>query len=80
MNLLKNYLVHNFIGHPTMAALSLIGLDQFGDMVHDATIPEGDLPTVVGGTVIEYGGGEIRILVDRDTEVYPTGRVEVRKP
>jgi len=41
--LYKNWTVHNLIAHPLMEILHIISfgkLEAFGNMVHDATIPE----------------------------------------
>jgi hypothetical protein len=34
-----NYTIHNFIAHPIMEILHLIGLSELGDKVHDKTLP-----------------------------------------
>ena len=34
-----NYTIHNLIAHPLMEILHLVGLTEWGDKVHDATLP-----------------------------------------
>jgi hypothetical protein len=34
------YTFHNIIGHPLMEILNLCGMEHFGTMVHDITLPE----------------------------------------
>jgi len=34
-----NFTIHNFIAHPIMEILHLIGLSELGDKVHDKTLP-----------------------------------------
>lgn len=34
-----SYTIHNVIAHPLMEILHLVGLSQWGDKVHDATLP-----------------------------------------
>lgn len=34
-----NYTIHNFIAHPLMEILHLVGLTELGNKVHDATLP-----------------------------------------
>ena len=39
----KNWTVHNLLAHPLMEILYLISfgkLEDFGNMIHDATVPE----------------------------------------
>jgi hypothetical protein len=41
----RAWLVHNFVGHPAMQLLALLGLPRLGLFVHDVTVP-----VVRGGT------------------------------
>jgi hypothetical protein len=52
-----NFTVHNFIAHPLMEILHLVGLTEWGNKVHDATLPireEDDEPlTAIEAVVLE---------------------------
>ena len=51
-----NYTIHNFIAHPIMEILHLIGLSELGDKVHDKTLPfriEQELPQAEDNQVEE---------------------------
>jgi hypothetical protein len=37
--LYKNWTAHNLIGHPLMAIAYLVGLNDLGAKIHDATLP-----------------------------------------
>jgi len=37
--LYKNWTTHNLIGHPLMAIAYLVGFDELGKIIHDATLP-----------------------------------------
>ena len=34
-----NYTIHNMVAHPIMEILHLVGLSEWGDKIHDATLP-----------------------------------------
>ncbi len=40
MKFLKNWAVHNLLGHPLKQLLTWLGLEELGNKVHDMTMPD----------------------------------------
>lgn len=58
----KNWLVHNTLGHPLSALVSLLGKDALGQRIHDGTLPEEK----------HLEGGALDPVIEEVKDVYTT--------